>query len=545
MGTQEHVEIETTFEVAADTPVPAPDDFGPLVPDSPVVHRLSATYFDTEDLTLIRHRITLRRRTGGDDAGWHLKLPAGAGRREVHAPLGESDVVPPELVDAVAGLVRRRPLSPVARVDNERHVTVLRDHTGTPSVEFCDDHVETTSFVTSDGGGHWREWETELVDPDRPDGAELLAAVERACLRAGASESGSTSKLARALGPLPPAAPGPVSAVAGVLAADVAQILDHDPGARQGTMVGVHQMRVAVRGLRSTIGSYAAELRDPAEDADLDLPAMLADLKELAAVLGKVRDIQVVGERLTELCGRYPSDLVSQKVRDRIDTELRFEEGRAGKRVRAALSTDRYLDLLEDLHTLIDAADHAARPPGADPVDASAAGPRKGRKKKDRELVLRGVDRQFAKFTKVRTRTERDLDSLELTLAQREELTHVVRKRAKALRRNVNALTDDGGLTVAPLRTACNRLHTVLGDIQDSVTTREWLTRIVRRAEAAGESTFGFGVLYEHERGHSERALEGFESDAATVTAAYRELSESRRAARKRKHRKGGKKSAR
>ena len=545
MATQEHVEIETKFEVTADTRAPSPDAFSPLVPDAPVVHRLSATYFDTEDLTLIRHRVTLRRRTGGDDAGWHLKLPAGTGRREIHAPLGEADVVPAELVEAVAGLVRRRTLSPVARIDNERHVTVLRDADGTPAVEFCDDHVETASFVTSDGGGTWREWEAELIDASRTDGTELLAAVGRACLAAGAGESDSTSKLARALGPLPPTSPPPGSAVAAALAADVDQMLDHDPGARQGTMVGVHQMRVAVRGLRSTIGSYAAELRAPAEDSGLDLPAMLADLKELAAVLGKVRDVQVVAERLAELYGQYPLDLVSRTVRDRIVTELDFEEDRARKRVRVALLTDRYLNLLEDLHALVCSADHVARPPAAEPVDGAGEVPRKSRKNQDRDVVLRGVDRQFAKFTKVRSRTERDLESLELTLAQREELTHVVRKRAKALRRNVNSLPNNAELTVAPLRTACNRLHTVLGDIQDSVTTREWLTRIVRRAEAAGESTFGFGVLYEHERGYSERALAGFESDAATVTAAYRELSESRRAARKRKHRKGGKKSDR
>jgi CHAD domain-containing protein len=149
--------------------------------------------------------------------------------------------------------------------------------------------------------------------------------------------------------------------------------------------------------------------------------------------------------------------------------------------------------------------------------------------------MLRGVDRQFAKFTKARTRTERDLEALELTLSQREALTHVVRKRAKALRRNVSSLQEGGGLTVAPLRTACQRLHTVLGEVQDSVTARMWIRRIARRAESAGESTFGFGVLFEHERGFSERTLAGFENDAATVTAAYLELSESRRAARRRK----------
>ncbi len=38
--------------------------------------RLDAEYFDTADLRLLRAGITLRRRRGGHDAGWHLKLPA-------------------------------------------------------------------------------------------------------------------------------------------------------------------------------------------------------------------------------------------------------------------------------------------------------------------------------------------------------------------------------------------------------------------------------------------------------------------------------------
>ena len=38
---------------------------------------LSAEYYDTDDLRLIRAGVTLRRRRGGHDAGWHLKLQAG------------------------------------------------------------------------------------------------------------------------------------------------------------------------------------------------------------------------------------------------------------------------------------------------------------------------------------------------------------------------------------------------------------------------------------------------------------------------------------
>ena len=43
---------------------------------------LGAVYYDTADLRLIGAGITLRRCTGGQDAGWHLKLPAGAGTRD-------------------------------------------------------------------------------------------------------------------------------------------------------------------------------------------------------------------------------------------------------------------------------------------------------------------------------------------------------------------------------------------------------------------------------------------------------------------------------
>jgi CHAD domain-containing protein len=546
MTISETVEVESKFEVDPDTPIPTADAFAPLVADEPVVHDLSATYYDTVDLALTRHKVTLRRRTGGDDAGWHLKLPSEAGRVELQAPLdhGEDDRggVPAEFVDAVAGLVRRRPLAPVARVDNRRHVMVLREPDGTAVVEFCDDHVSTESFAPDPAGAvrEWREWEAELVDPSRPGAPGHLATVAAACTAAGATTSSSSSKLARALGPLPGPADKGVSAVKDALREDLHRVLDHDPAARRVTMVGVHQMRVAVRGLRSTISSFDKELEADTAHADLDLAALLEELKVLAAVLGKVRDIQVVDERLGALAAGYPEDVVSPQTRQRLRTELAAEERRAGVRVTAALGSDRYLDLLDRLHLLVEIAGTDPDPGGqrdGTPEGATPA-PAKEKRRETEDMVLRGVDRQFAKFTKARTRTERDLEALDLTLAQREELTHVVRKRAKALRRNVGALRESDGLSVAPLRTACQRLHTVLGDVQDSVTARMWIRRIAKRAESAGESTFGFGVLFEHERGSSERALAGFENDAATVTAAYRELSESRRAARRRRGKK-------
>ncbi|WP_235608681.1 CYTH domain-containing protein, partial [Frankia casuarinae] len=43
---------------------------------------LEAVYYDSDDLRLARNKITIRRRTGGADAGWHLKLPVRVGERD-------------------------------------------------------------------------------------------------------------------------------------------------------------------------------------------------------------------------------------------------------------------------------------------------------------------------------------------------------------------------------------------------------------------------------------------------------------------------------
>ena len=47
----------------------------------PEEQTLDAVYHDTEDPRLAQIEVTLRRRSGGHDAGWHLTLPADrAGR---------------------------------------------------------------------------------------------------------------------------------------------------------------------------------------------------------------------------------------------------------------------------------------------------------------------------------------------------------------------------------------------------------------------------------------------------------------------------------
>ena len=50
---------------------------------------LDAVYYDIADLRLIRAGVTLRRRTGGDDAGWHLTLPPAQRRKVLSGVINE------------------------------------------------------------------------------------------------------------------------------------------------------------------------------------------------------------------------------------------------------------------------------------------------------------------------------------------------------------------------------------------------------------------------------------------------------------------------
>ena len=72
----EHLEIEQKFDVETGFERPSLAAIAGVTAADPVLHHLSATYFDTADQRLAASKITLRRRTGGTDEGWHLKLPA-------------------------------------------------------------------------------------------------------------------------------------------------------------------------------------------------------------------------------------------------------------------------------------------------------------------------------------------------------------------------------------------------------------------------------------------------------------------------------------
>jgi inorganic triphosphatase YgiF len=192
-------EIERKYAVGPDAVLPDLAEVAGVGGVRPVEHHLEAVYFDTEDFDLVGARVTLRRRTGGSDAGWHLKEPgtSAQARAETHLPVASStDEVPASLVEEVAPVTGGRPLRPVARVTTLRREHVLVGGDGAELAQVCDDEVDAERLVVPRRRRAWREWEVELAGAP----PEFLDVVEAHLRAAGAVPSAAPSKLVQALG---------------------------------------------------------------------------------------------------------------------------------------------------------------------------------------------------------------------------------------------------------------------------------------------------------------------------------------------------------
>ena len=483
MDTNGGIEIERKFDVDELAVLPRLDDLpGVQAIAEPVIHDLEAVYFDTDDLVLSAANITLRRRTGGDDAGWHLKLPQGAGRRrEIHAPLGrhvpvEADAVPESLAQLVRVFVRDAPLVPVARLHTTRFVYALIGAGGETLVVLCDDRVRSQRLVHEPAPTSWREWEFELVDGPE----DLLDAGQSVLASGGILVSRHASKLARALGDRFPAAPPqnqrrptPRGPAGDVLVSSVNEqinvIRTQDPEIRQQTAGSVHAMRVALRRLRSALATYRS-LVDPTVVRHLR-----TELGWLAAVLGARRDEDVQQRRLAGLLDRELPVLLVGPIRERLETRAEMDAATAGRTLDTALDTPRYFRLLDALEAL------AAKPPFTAAASQDA-----------RVVVPALVAKEWKKLRRAVHRARKTVPGPERDLA-----LHEVRKRAKRLRYAAETAHPLNPKRATRVGRFAQKLQTILGDQHDSVVASD---RLLRRgaidAYLRAENTFSYGRLH-------------------------------------------------
>ncbi len=158
---------------------------------------LSATYWDTEDLTLLHARLGLRHRSAPGEVGrWTLKagdtMVGQAVSREETDFAGPPDTPPQDALDVIRPEIGDADLLPVARLITDRHAVDLVAG-GRRRAEVADDHVSVRSEDRT--VETFREVEVELFGADDV----LIDAVLARLRTAGAGEPDSTPKLVRAL----------------------------------------------------------------------------------------------------------------------------------------------------------------------------------------------------------------------------------------------------------------------------------------------------------------------------------------------------------
>ncbi|GAA2750146.1 CYTH and CHAD domain-containing protein [Amnibacterium kyonggiense] len=474
------VERERKFDVDPTFKMP---DLTPALPAGSAITRsvqhLRSDYFDTTDHSLRRLGVTLRRRTGSDDTGWHLKLPHGDFREEVHADLATDP--PEELTRLLLGITRGTPLAVIATLSTERQVTRVIGPSGDHVADVDLDHVEAIAERTSKVVS-WTELEVELGSASVPD--EQLTVLSRVIEDAGARTSDSKSKLQRAVGSIKPTRKGGKGKhgkhrTAGAvllpfLGAQHRALLLGDLALRRGDASVIHSTRVATRRFRSVLRVFAPFF-DPDRGALLD-----TELRWYAELLGDVRDDQVLEQRLDRLIQELPSELVIGPVQERIEDHLSALHARHWARLQSELLGARYLVLMEELASWID------RPP----FTAAAARP-------ERAVVqpVKRADKKVGTRLRAANKTN-DID-----------LLHRARKSAKRARYAAEAVQPVVGPKAKQEAKRYEQLQDLLGEHQDSVVAGQLLLELGAAADSAPEGTgFTFGVLFQQEQDRAAEA---------------------------------------
>jgi CHAD domain-containing protein len=458
-------EIERKYAPAAGASLPDLTAVsGVATVSDPVTFTLEATYFDTPGLRLAANRVTLRRRIGGADEGWHLKLPAGGARDEIHASLeGPATGPPAELAGLVHAFTRGEALTPVGRIVTHRTRRLLSGPDGEPLAEAVFDDVSAQTLGAETTVTSWTEAEVELAGGDE----SLLDSIESCLAEAGIERSESPSKLAHLLGDRLPAAAdlageGSTAGEAGLgyLREQLATLLEYDPRVRLDEEDAVHKMRVATRRSRSALKTFAPVLGTH--------EALGEELRWLGGELGAVRDLDVLPVTLEASLGPLPDELIVGPVRARIHSRTSQDRARARENLLASLASDRYFAVLAAFEALVATSPDVEGPP----LD---------------KLVTKS-------YKRVAKRMAVALDEPPGTA--KDEAIHETRKAVKRARYAGEAAAPVLGKPAKKFVDRMQDLQEILGAHQDSVVARGVLRTLGMQAFLAGENSFTYGLLY-------------------------------------------------
>jgi CHAD domain-containing protein len=285
------------------------------------------------------------------------------------------------------------------------------------------------------------------------------------------------------------------------LMANVALVIEHEPVVLLDEDIeGVHQARVGIRRTRSNLRTFR-DLLDPAWRAPLD-----DELKRQAALLGHVRDADVLGLRLRRAIDDLPPR--DQRTASMLLERLADQRARAYGELHAELVSDAHREFLTRL------AGQVARPVFAGVADGDDQG--RASMVTDRpaiDVVAALVGKPWKKLRKAVKR-----------LPPRDEVTHEelheVRIKAKRARYACDAVRPVVGKPAKRLASRLGGLQDVLGDLHDTAVAEDWLRSAAGDVRVPRAAALAAGLLVARERADGA-ALEADWPDAwAQVRAA-------------------------
>jgi CHAD domain-containing protein len=255
--------------------------------------------------------------------------------------------------------------------------------------------------------------------------------------------------------------------------ADQLDALRHaEEDVRSGEPEGVHDLRVAMRRVRSALATFR-----PQVDTIVTEP-LRGELRWASQELGRVRDAEVVADRVEAIVAAEPAAADRAAERPVADA-LRLEVARGREVVADVITSRRYRTAVASLEAVV------TEPPWTDKAARPARRVARSRVLKDLRRVLSRLEAAFA---------EPDADA-------RAPLLHAARKAAKRLRYAAEAAAPVTGAKVRRLRKAAKRLQSVLGDHHDTVATR---AALVEHSRSRGEVSTAFACG----RLHAAEAIE-------------------------------------
>ncbi|MDT8909446.1 CHAD domain-containing protein [Amycolatopsis sp. PS_44_ISF1] len=246
---------------------------------------------------------------------------------------------------------------------------------------------------------------------------------------------------------------------------ELRELLAREPGTRAGAdPEDLHQMRVALRRMRSVLKTSGALIGPGAETAR-------AELGWLGQSLGEVRDYDVLIGHLREVIATF--EVRDQPAGRRLVTAFVAERTAARKRLTRALSSARYAALLQSIAQLTRTPDHE--------VDETPSA-----------TLVGDVRKPYRRLAKAVRALAADPPDDEL---------HALRIHGKKLRYNAELARSSAkkkqAAHLAALLKATRKLQTVLGDHQDAVIATDRVRALLPTADA--ELGFVAGRIAEHE----------------------------------------------